>query len=72
MCSITIKMKQFEYTLLEVPHKGFWGYAVDHEALTLKLNELGRKGWEVALINDMYKSSGTAKAVIILKRELNH
>ena len=65
-------MKQFEYTYLEVPHKGFWGYAVDHEALILRLNEMGKKGWEVAVINDMYKSSGAAKAVIILKRELNH
>ena len=65
-------MKQFEYTLVEVPHKGFWGYAVDHEALTITLNEMGKKGWEVAVINDMYKSNGTAKAVIILKRELSH
>ena len=65
-------MKKFEYTVLDVPAKGFWGYKVDYQALTAKLNELGSKGWEVAAMNAMNTSQGASHGVIILKREITH
>ena len=66
-------MPQFEYTVLDVPTKGFFGGKIDHPALAAKLNELGRKGWEVATMNDtnLYQG-GSRTLIIILKRELTH
>lgn len=65
-------MKKFEYTVLDVPSKGFWGGKIDYVSLTAKLNELGKKGWEVVSSNDttMYQSASRA-VIIILKRELS-
>jgi hypothetical protein len=41
-------MKTFENTILDVPASGFWwGGRVDYSGLSKKLNEMGRKGWEV-------------------------
>lgn len=66
-------MKRFEYTVLDVPTKGFFGGKVDFEALTTKLNDLGKKGWEVATISDTNMHQGASRAlIVILKRELTH
>lgn len=66
-------MNKFEYTILDVPSKGFFGGKIDHAALTEKLNELGRKGWEVVSMNDTNMYQGGSRAIIIiLKRELTH
>ena len=64
-------MKKFEYTVLEIPSKGFWGYKVDDNALTTRLNELGNKGWEVATMATG-TNQGTSHGVIILKKEIGH
>ncbi len=66
-------MTQFEYTVLDVPTKGFFGGKVDFAALTAKLNEMGRKGWEVVSMNDtnLYQG-GSRTLIIILKREITH
>ena len=64
-------MKKFEYTMLEVPTKGFWARKIDYEALTSTLNELGKKGWEaVSATNSTAYQSGTSTVIIILKREI--
>lgn len=66
-------MKKFEYTVLDVPSKGFWGGKIDYNSLTSKLNELGKKGWEVASSNDTTSYRGASRAVIIiLKREISY
>lgn len=63
-------MKRFEYTLLDVPAKGWFGGKVDFESLTQKLNELGDKGWEVVSNADTNMWEGASRGmVIILKRE---
>ena len=65
-------MKRFEYTVLDVPAKGFlWGGRVEFAALDAKLNELGREGWEVASSGDTNMRRGASRSVfIILKREV--
>jgi len=66
-------MKKFEYTVLDVPSKGFFGGKVDYAALTAKLNDLGKKGWEVISGIDTNIHQGASRAVIIiLKRELSN
>ena len=66
-------MKKFEYTVLDIPTKGFFGGKIDHAALATKLNELGRKGWEIATMNDTNLHQGGSRAlIIILKREITH
>ena len=66
-------MKKFEYTVLDVPSKGFFGGKVDYAALTTKLNDLGKKGWEVISGIDTNMHQGASCAVIIiLKRELSN
>ena len=63
-------MKKFEYTLLDVPAKGWFGGKVDFESLTQKLNELGNKGWEVVSSTDTNLWEGASRGtLIILKRE---
>ena len=65
-------MQKFEYKVLDVPSKGFWGFKIDNEILTATLNELGTKGWEVTAMNAMNTSKGTSHGIIILKREILH
>jgi hypothetical protein len=66
-------MKKFEYTVLEVPPKGFWGGKFDYAALTTKLNDLGKKGWEAVSGIDTNMPQGATRAIIIiLKRELSN
>lgn len=63
-------MKKFEYKLLDVPTKGWWGGKIDFDTLTQKLNELGSLGWEVANTTAVNMYQGTSRGlVIILKRE---
>lgn len=65
-------MRKFEYTVLDVPTKGFWG-KIDNDSLKAKLNELGAKGWEISISNDTNMHQGTSRTtIIILKRELSH
>jgi len=64
-------MKKFEYKVLDVPSKGFFGGKVDYQELSHKLNELGREGWEAVTIGttNMY-SNATRCIIVILKREI--
>lgn len=39
---------QWEYFTLKVPTKGFLGGKFDQKALDMKMNALGRQGWELA------------------------
>ncbi len=65
-------MRKFEYTVLDVPTKGFWG-KIDHDSLKSKLNELGAKGWEISISKDTNIQHGSSRTImIILKRELSH
>ena len=66
-------MQKFEYTVIEIPTKGFWGYKIDFETLNAQLNEMGRKGWEVITLSNSNLHQGSSKGMlIILKRELTH
>jgi hypothetical protein len=63
-------MKRFEYTVLDIPAKGWFGGKLDLETLTQKLNELGDKGWEVVSGTDTNMYEGATRGmIIILKRE---
>ena len=66
-------MKRYEYTVLDVPAKGFWfGGKINHEQLTAKLNELGGQGWEAVSSGNTTMNNGASRSlVIILKREIN-
>lgn len=65
-------MEQFEYKILDVPSKGWWGGKIDINTLLDKLNELGAQGWEVisSTGTNMYEG-GTKGLIIILKRKIN-
>ena len=66
-------MREFEYTVLNVPLKGFFQSKIDHEGLTNKLNELWKKGWEAVSLSDTQMYQGAARVlIIILKREIIH
>lgn len=66
-------MTKFEYTVLDVPTKGFFGGKVDFESLTSKLNDLGKKGWEVVTLGDTNMHQGASRSLlVILKREIIH
>ncbi len=64
-------MRKFEYTVLDVPAKGFWVGKIDYKALTVKLNELGKQGWEVvSTVDTTLYQSATRSVIVILKREV--
>ena len=66
-------MNKFEYTAIEIPTKGWFGYKIDFETLTTQLNDLGRKGWEVVTLSNTNLHQGSSKGMlIILKRALTH
>lgn len=66
-------MRKFEYTVLDVPTKGFLNTNIDRETLTETLNELGKKGWEVVSLTDTEMYQGTKRMlIVILKREIIH
>lgn len=65
-------MPQFEYKVLDVAAKGFWGGKINSQELAEKLNELGRAGWEVISSTDTNLYEGATKGlIIILKRTIN-
>ena len=68
-------MKKFEYKVLEISATGGFfsgGGLVNFQALSDKLNELGREGWEVIGSTDINRNYGdTRDVMIILKRPLN-
>lgn len=61
---------RWEYMVLDVGVSGFWlGPQLDGDALTAKLNELGREGWEAVGLTAMEVGTGRTKdLVIVLKR----
>jgi hypothetical protein len=63
-------MKKYEYKVLDVVAKGFFGGKVDFLALNEKLDELGEEGWEVVAMEDTNMYEGASRSiVVILKRE---
>ena len=63
-------MKRYEYKVLDVIAKGFFGGKIDFAALNEKLDELGEDGWEVAAMEDTNMYEGASRSiVVILKRE---
>jgi hypothetical protein len=64
-------MKKFEYKILEIPAKGFWGIRVNFEEIEQKLNELGKAGWEAITHSADMNASSKRTIIIILKREIN-
>lgn len=68
-------MKKFEYKVLEISATGGFlsgGGVVNFQAVTEKLNQLGREGWEVIGTTDINRNYGdTRNVMIILKRPLN-
>ena len=64
-------MKKFEYKVLEISAKGFWGIRVDIEEISQKINELGKQGWEAITHSADMNASGKRTVIIILKREIN-
>lgn len=68
-------MKKFEYKVLEISATGgllSGGGVVNFQAVTEKLNQLGREGWEVIGTTDINRNYGdTRNVMIILKRPLN-
>jgi Domain of unknown function (DUF4177) len=64
-------MKKFEYKVLDVPAKGFFGGKINHQELSDKLNELGREGWDaVSMGNTNMYSNASRGIIVILKREI--
>ena len=65
-------MKAYEYKILEVPATGwFWGGKIDTQALTNKLNDLGREGWQVSAMNGTNMWRGASRSLfVILQREI--
>lgn len=61
---------RWEYMTLDVGVSGFWlGPTLDGDALTAKLNELGRRGWEAVGLTSMDAGQGsTRNLIVILKR----
>ena len=57
-------MKKFEYKILEVPSKGFWGYKIDYDTLNATLNEMGSKGWEVCTMTAMNNTKEDHKELL--------
>jgi hypothetical protein len=68
-------MKKFEYKVLEISAMGGFlsgGGVVNFQAVTEKLNELGREGWEAIGATNINRDDGDTRTVmIILKRPLN-
>jgi hypothetical protein len=66
-------MKKFEYKMLEIPARGFWGRRIDSQEVVEKLNEFGRQGWEVVSSFDTNAwRGGSWDIIVILKRELEN
>lgn len=65
-------MTRYEYTILEVPVKRwFLGGKVDTQALTDKLNELGRQGWQVTTMTDTNMAQGASRSLFVILQKEN-
>jgi len=68
-------MKMYEYKVLEISATGGFlsgGGLVNFQAVTDRLNELGREGWEAISSTDINRNYGdTRNVMIIMKRPLN-
>ncbi len=66
-------MKKFEYKVLDVPTKGWFGGKVDYQELANSLNSAGKEGWEVvSMANTNMYNNASRSVIIVLKRELLH
>lgn len=66
-------MNHFEYKVLDIPAKGFFGGKINYQQLADKLNELGAQGWELITSTDTNMWEGASRGIIlILKRPLNN
>lgn len=66
-------MTRFEYKVLDVPAKGFFGGKINYQQLAEKLNALGEEGWELITSTDTNMWEGASRGIIlILKRPLNN
>ncbi len=65
----------YEYKVLEISATGGFlsgGGLVNFQAVTDRLNELGREGWEAISSTDINRNYGdTRNVMIIMKRPLN-
>ncbi len=65
-------MKKFEYKVLDVPSRGFFGGNINYQELSDRLNEHGQQGWEaVSMGGTTMYSNATRGMIIILKREIH-
>ncbi len=65
-------MKKFEYKVLDAPAKGFFGGKINFQELAIKLNDLGKEGWELITGTDTVMYEGASRGLIlIMKREIN-
>ncbi|OLY92854.1 protein of unknown function [Cnuella takakiae] len=66
-------MTRFEYKVLDVPAKGFFGGKINYQELADKLNTLGADGWELVSSTDTNMYEGASRGIIlILKRPINN
>ena len=60
---------RWEYKVIDSRVSGFFEPALDADALTEHLNELGSQGWDVVGLSAMDRANGrTRDMVILLKR----
>ena len=63
-------MKKFEYKIISLPNKGFFGDYLNWAELVDTLNELGNVGWEaVSAVGTNRNRGGTRDINVLLKRE---
>ena len=63
-------MTKWEYKVIEFDSRGAMGGLIDQEKMELKLNELGKDGWELITAYSTNQGYGSSrKLVYTLKRE---
>ena len=63
-------MTKWEYKVIEFDARGAMGGLIDQEKMELKLNELGKDGWELVTSYSTNQGYGSSrKLVYTLKRE---
>jgi hypothetical protein len=63
-------MTKWEYKVVEFDARGALGGLIDQEKMELKLNELGREGWELVTSYSTQQGYGSSrKLVYTFKRE---
>lgn len=64
-------MQAFEYQTVRFKIRHLLrGALIDHEAVNLKLNELGAQGWELISSSENHNSGTLKELVLILKRPI--